>query len=267
MKIGRRKLIQFRRRLLDAKNYGAVLRFFRVHARPFRILADEVFSLGTYPRTIVLQTPTGPASVQLFSAADLSTLNLIFCRQDYFVPEDSRVVVDIGSNIGLSALFWLTRNRSAYVYCYEPAPTSYQRLLDNLQPWQGRFVAHRQAVSDFTGVGQLGLEASGVYSSLDRSSPESVPCEVVHINDVLGPVIRQHGQIDVLKVDSEGHELRTVQALAPEYWKHIRCLNIDSDRARSLVPGEFDYSHVGSAGRFVRRVDVGGARRGAPSFS
>jgi FkbM family methyltransferase len=267
MKIGRRKLIQFRRRLLDPSNYGAVLRFFRVHDHPFRILIDEVFSLGAYPRIVAIQTPTGPAKVQLFSAADLSTLNLIFCREDYYVPEDSRVVVDIGSNIGLSALFWLTRNRDSYVYCYEPAPTSYRRLMDNLQPWQGRFLAHCQAVSDFTGVGQLGLEASGVYSSLDRSSPESVPCEVVHINDVLEPVLREHGRIDVLKVDSEGHELRTVQALAPEYWKYIRCLNIDSDRARPLVPGEFDYSRLGSAGRFVRRVDVPGVSRGAPSVS
>lgn len=252
MKIGKRSIGDFGRRLLDRNNYKAIPRFLEVHHRPFRVMLEEILSLGGYPRTIAIKTPTGPVEVELFSAADLSTLNLIFCRQDYYVPENARVVVDVGSNIGLSALFWLTRDNRSFVYCYEPAPISYDRLTANLRNFKHRIEARREAVSNFSGLAQLGLEPSGVYSSLDLSSTQSVDCRVVHINDILGPVIERHGQVDVLKLDSEGHELRTLEAIAPDYWKHIRCINVDCRGASQFVPRDFRRDHVASAERFWR---------------
>jgi len=252
MRIGRRRLRAFRRRLFDGSNYRAIPRLFQVHDRPLRVLLEDAFSLGRYPRTMTIRTPTGPVSVQLFSAADLSTLNLVFCRQDYYAPPDSQVVVDIGSNIGLSSLFWLTRNPTTSVYCHEPAPISYDRLVANLRPFQGRFEARRVAVSDFQGEARLGIEPSGVNSSLELASADSVACQVVHINEVLEPVLARHGRIDVLKIDSEGHEFRTLQAIAPEQWSRIRCVNIGCHGAAKFIPKEFRYSRVASAERFCR---------------
>ncbi len=252
MKIGRRRLKGFGRRLLDASNYRAIPRFFRVHHHPLRVLFQDVFSLGAYPRATTIRTPVGQVGVQLFSPADLSTLNLVFCREDYCAPENTRVVVDVGSNIGLSSLFWLTRNDQSYVYCYEPSPVSYERLLANLQAFQGRFEARRTAVSDFNGSATLGIEDSGVNSSLELKSTTSVPCQVVHINEVLGPVIQRHGQIDVFKIDSEGHELRTLQAIEPEHWRHIRCINVGCGGTAEAIPRGFQRSRVASAERFCR---------------
>lgn len=252
MRIGRRRLRAFRRKLLDGSNYKAIPRFLQVHRHPIRVLFEDAFSLGRYPRTIAIKTPTGQVEVQLFSAADLSTLNLIFCRQDYYAPENTRVVVDVGSNIGLSTLFWLTRNTESYVYSHEPSPTSYDRLVGNLRSFQGRFEARREAVSNFKGVATLGIETSGVNSSLELKSADSVTCQVVHINDVLDAVVERHGQIDVLKVDSEGHEFRTLQAITPEHWKRIRCVNVGCHGASEFVPKEFRYSRVASAERFSK---------------
>jgi FkbM family methyltransferase len=252
MKIGRRRLYVFWRRLKDRNNYKAVREFLKVHQRPLRILFEEVFSLGTYPRTVTIKTPTGPVSVQLFSAADMSTLNLVFCRHDYYLPQNTRVVVDIGSNIGLTTLYWLTRNTESFVYCYEPAPVSYDRLMHNLRAFSGRFLARRAAVSDFNGSATLGMEPTGVDSSLELKSNHSVTCQVVHINEVLETALDQHGHIDVLKVDSEGHEQRTFQAIAPEYWKFIRCVNVGCRGASGPIPPEFKHDDVGSAERFWR---------------
>ena len=252
MRIGRRRLRAFRRRLFDGSNYRAIPRFFGVHQHPIRMLFEDVFSLGHYPRTITIKTPIGPVNVQLFSAADLATLDLVFCRRDYYLPENTKVVVDIGSNIGLSSLFWLTRNHETYVYCHEPSPVSYDRLVANLRPFLGRFEARRDAVSNFHGSASLGIEASGVNSSLELRSNNSVTCQVVHINEVLEPAIQRHGQIDVLKMDSEGHELRSLEAIAPEYWKHIRCINVGCHGNSEPVPKEFRYSRVASAERFIR---------------
>lgn len=252
MRIGKRTPAEFVRRLLDGNNYKSVPQFFAVHHRPIRAVIEEVFSLGQYPRVMAINTPRGVVNVQLLSAADFSTLNLIFCRQDYYTPENTRTVVDVGSNIGLSALYWLTRNDASYVYCYEPSPISHARLVKNLEPFKGRFVARAEAVSNFTGTADLGLEPSGVFSSLDLKSDNCVRCQVVHINEVLGPIIEQHGQVDVLKIDSEGHELRTLEAIAPQYWKHIRCVNVDVEGASRYIPRDFYSSRVASAERFWR---------------
>jgi FkbM family methyltransferase len=254
MKIGRRRLVGFGRRLLDASNYRAIPRFFGVHRRPVRMLVEDVLSMGSYPRTVTIKTPTGDADARLFSPADLSTLNLVFCRQDYYLPDDTKVVVDIGSNIGMSALFWLTRNRESFVYCYEPSPVSYERLTANLRPFEGRFEARREAVSDFTGAATLGIEASGVNSSLELRSKDSVACQVTHINDILARVLERHDHIDVIKLDSEGHELRTLKAIPPDYWRRIRCINAGCHGVSSAVPKEFRFDQVASAERFWRET-------------
>ncbi|HEU4474152.1 MAG TPA: FkbM family methyltransferase [Gemmatimonadales bacterium] len=252
MRIGRRRFRAFRRKLLDASNYRAVPRFFRVHDHPFRVLMEDAFSSGRYPRTMSIKTPIGRVAVELYSAADLSTLNLVFCRQDYLLPENTRVVVDIGSNIGLSSLYWLTRNKETQVYSHEPSPVSYERLVKNLKPFEGRVAARPDAVSNFRGTATLGIEPSGVNSSLELKSSNAVHCQVIHINEVLGPVLERHDRIDVLKIDSEGHEFRTLEAIKPEYWGRIRCVNIGCHGARDYIPKEFRYSRVASAERFYR---------------
>lgn len=40
----------------------------------------------------------------------MMTFNEIFLRMDYFLPEDARTVLDLGSNKGISALYFLTRH-------------------------------------------------------------------------------------------------------------------------------------------------------------
>jgi FkbM family methyltransferase len=252
MRIGRRSPAVFLRRITDPNNYAALAGIFRVHVHPLRAVLDEIFSSGTYPRSVTFRTPIGKAEARLHSPSDLSTLNLIFCRGDYYAPDGIRTVLDIGSNIGLSALFWLTRNREAMVHGYEPAPISYGRLEENLRLFRDRVVLHQAAVSDFKGMARLGIEASGVNSSLDLVAPESVECPVVHINDALESVLRGRGTLDVLKVDSEGHELRTLKAIAPEFWPRIRCLNVDVPGAAAVVPSGFHHRHVSSAEQFWR---------------
>ena len=237
---------------MDGSNYRAIPRFFTVHHRPVRVLLDDVFSRGPYPRAIGIKTPMGPVSVRLFSSADLSTLNLVFCRQDYLAPDGMKVAVDVGSNIGLSSLYWLTRNADTFVYSFEPAPTSYERLVDNLRAFEGRFDAQCAAVSNFTGTARLGIESSGVNSSLERPSDVSVECRVVHINDILERALARHGRIDVLKIDSEGHEARTLEAIPSEYWERIRCVNIGCHGASDSIPKTFNRSQVASAERFWR---------------
>jgi FkbM family methyltransferase len=253
MRIGKRKSSDFLERLVDVESYRSVGRFFQVYDRPVKALVSEILSLGSYPRKMGIKTPMGRQEVTLYSVADFSTLNLVFCRQDYLAPKPFETVVDIGSNIGLSSLYWLTRNPDSFVYAYEPSPFSMERLRENLKAFEGRYSAKPAAVSDFSGQAQLGIEASGVYSSLDLVSANSVTCECVHINDVLEEALTERGFIDILKVDSEGHELRSIKAIDPSFWPYIACVNTDARGCGEFIPQGFERTVVSSAERFYNK--------------
>jgi FkbM family methyltransferase len=256
MRIGRRSIPEFTQRLLDVNNFKAIPAFFRTYDAPVQAILSEVLSLQNYPRHVNLKTPIGKQRIELFSAADFSTLNLIFVRKDYYTPAEMKTVVDIGSNIGLSTFYWLTRNPSCFVYCYEPSPISYHRLLSNLGPWQGRFAAFQAAVSNFKGKVPFYIESSGVYSSLDslQDGQTSIECDCLHINDVLETILNARSHIDVLKIDSEGHELRTLAAIDLSFWKHISCINTDAKGAGEYIPKIFTYDRVSSAERFYQHT-------------
>ena len=46
------------------------------------------------------------------------------------------MAVDFGSNIGISALYFLTRNPSVQVYLFEPVPSNIERLRENLKGYE-----------------------------------------------------------------------------------------------------------------------------------
>ena len=113
MAIGRRSVSLVVSRLTDLHSYRALWRMFRVHDHPLAVAYREVFSgVHDYPVTLNLHTPIGTRPVHLFHPQDLSTLDTVFCRLDYDDPRPLETVVDFGSNIGITGLFWLTRTPS-----------------------------------------------------------------------------------------------------------------------------------------------------------
>ncbi len=69
-----------------------------------------------------VRTPIGEQTFTLYRAAYLLAANEIFARLDYPCSKDDTVIVDIGANIGLAALYFLTRSRDSFVYAFEPVP-------------------------------------------------------------------------------------------------------------------------------------------------
>ena len=106
----------------------------------------EVFSLGSHPKEIYFKTPLGKKKVTIYSINDFSTFNLIFCRQDYLISQKDKIILDVGSNIGLSALYWLTRNNKNIVYCYEPSSLNFMRLKQNLKQFKSRFFLYKDDI-------------------------------------------------------------------------------------------------------------------------
>jgi FkbM family methyltransferase len=183
--------------------------------------------------------------VTLFNSHDAITVHEVFCRQDYRCPRPPQVVVDLGSNIGVSALYFLTRSPSTYCELYEPNPTNIPKLLSNLESFVGRFTLHEVAVADRQGVLPFIREPTGRYGNLDVKPRETsgasksqsvdawgveterIDVRVEHINTVLDQAMSRHGRIDLLKIDTEGAELDTLLAIDPLLRSRLRHIVIE----------------------------------------
>ena len=115
--------------------------------------------------------PAGIVAPTLFSSHDMVTVNEVFCREDYRAGPELEVVVDIGSNIGISALYFLTRSHRARVWLYEPVPANVERLRANLARFEGRWRLDQAAVADRDGTEPLRGRALGALRRPRVSTP------------------------------------------------------------------------------------------------
>src|SRR5262245_45844762 len=95
--------------IVSREHYVALFNMARHYPRFFDNLYRYLTGNGSYPYRVEVRTPTGVVRPTLYSHHDLLTLNEIFCRNDYPASPEIRTVVDVGSNIGINALYFLSR--------------------------------------------------------------------------------------------------------------------------------------------------------------
>jgi FkbM family methyltransferase len=226
------------RNALRPANYAALTNMPRRYV-DLRESASRYFRrTGHYPYSCRLRTPAGVVAPTLWSWHDMLTVNEVFCRGDYAVSDSVRVVVDIGSNIGISALYFLTESPVARCYLYEPVPTNVERLRANLSQYADRFEIEEIAVADTEGTLSFGVEPAGRYGGLDRTGGERIDVSVRHIDAVLEQVLAREPFVDVLKLDTEGAEARTLAALSPDLLSRVGTVYLETEDPGGLsVPG------------------------------
>ena len=78
----------------------------------------------------------------------------------------------------------------------------------------------------------MNLEKTGTYSSLNVIKKnyeyfDKEKVKVIDINDCLEKIIKENKEVDILKIDNEGEELKTVSSIKKNYWKYIKSINVD----------------------------------------
>lgn len=173
---------------------------------------------------------------------------------------EGNVVVDVGANIGLYALFINEFFPSTQLYLVEPSPTLCAIIAANVQSFCDRTTVIQAGISDqersaeftfYPGYSILsGFKADvtkdaefirgGIRNQLARlrlpqdkeeafikslmqgklDAPQKFEAKLT----TLSSLIQDHGlsRIDILKIDAEGCELEALQGLAPEDWPKIR---------------------------------------------
>lgn len=210
---------------LRPRNYRAAWSTLLTSRTPADSLRRYVTGSGDYPWRVDLRTPTGPVELLVPHPHDVRTVNEVFHRHDYGhgTPE---VVVDVGGNIGVSAVWFLSRSASTRVHVWEPVPHNLETLRVNVAPFGDRCIVHEAALAPAAGPATFLVDPVGRYSGLAEYQESAggrvaveVPCDAVA--DALRDVLDLEGRIDVMKVDTEGSEDAIVEAIPDDVRPHI----------------------------------------------
>lgn len=138
---------------------------------------------------------------------DLAVLSEIFVNQEYefnYVG-DPKVILDLGANIGDTAIFYALKFPNAKIFAVEPNPHVHDKLEKNTRQFPNIIVC-KCAVSDTTGKINLNFGDSHLGSSINsrEQNKNSVEVDVYSLKDFSQK--NNIEKIDILKFDIEGAE-------------------------------------------------------------
>jgi FkbM family methyltransferase len=168
-------------------------------------------------RPAVYRLRRGDTRILARSGVDVSTIAVIFIKEDYGADVGGRVIVDVGANIGVFALF-AAADPEARVYAYEPVGATYGQLRQNveLNGLAGRVKTFNLGVTGRSErraihVSPHGSPFSTLYGG-DGAPTEEIECVG------LETVFAENGidRCDLLKLDCEGAEFEILFGAPPE---------------------------------------------------
>jgi FkbM family methyltransferase len=241
------------RALLSPRHYQAMLRIGTSFERPAQAWWNYITRSGSFPDDYRVRTPIGPVSLRLHAVDDLLTLNEVFARNDYEADAKDQIIVDAGSNIGISVAYFLSRSPSSFVYAYEPVPANIARLLENLHGFAGRYELRESAVGTEAGRVTFGVESTGRYGGVGLDTGETIEVECVSCNEVLEGLMRRHGHIDIFKADIEGYEERVLRGIDAGLRRHMRKIFVEWTFTQNPIPDTHNFRQFGNVAQFRLR--------------
>ncbi len=168
MLLGGRDLKIVKNAVFERRHYTATRNMLLLYQSRVEMFRRYLTIGGEYPYTAHVRTPLGMLGITLYSPDDVRTVNEIFCRLDYFADENDEVIVDFGSNIGVSAAYFLSRSNGVFAYLFEPLPQNVERLRSNLASFLSRYLLEEAAVGPTDGEVEFGWKRPGGMAAWAR---------------------------------------------------------------------------------------------------
>ncbi|HKE94614.1 MAG TPA: FkbM family methyltransferase [Povalibacter sp.] len=216
-------------------NWLPLLRAFWVFSSPRQLLLALI--TRKTPEQIAVRTPIGPVIIALRNFESLKTVFSVFCRRDYLTRDgNAGCYVDVGANIGVASLYFLTRHPRSHVVCFEPDRANLKYLYRNLAPFADRVTIIRHAVGPCAGRMTLYRAEDGKYSSMIASERAVMPQDSVveAFDDVLSAVRSQQLPV-VVKLDVEGLETALVSSTDFGRHAHVKRVICESTQCSQLI--------------------------------
>ena len=239
--------------VFERQHYVAASNMLRLYEHPFEMYRRYLTGMGEYPCSVRVSSPIGPIDLELYTHHDVLTVNEIFCRVDYLADDRDKVVVDFGSNIGISAAYFLSRGADTFTYLFEPLPANIERLQHNLRPFEGRYALDRAAVGTEEGEVRFGWEPTGRYGGVGQPTGNYITVQCRRTREVLEDVVGRHGQVNILKIDIETMEEAVIGDIPSELASHIDKVYVEYKFANNPLAETHSLHQRGSIAQFFRR--------------
>ncbi len=205
--------------------------------RPSKCIAEQIFTFLHSGRSFTVKADHRTALYDMITeVVDYDCYQL---EKLEWEPGQDRHIVDIGANVGVTALV-LSQIPGARVVCYEPDKGNCGFLRSNIKRNQVSNVSVVQAaVADFDGAleFQMDTESTGgrLLGAGTASSKPTVKVDSVSLTGVL----EQFGdhEVDLIKCDCEGGEYSIIEQITSSVAARIRNLSVevhDLDSSRNL---------------------------------
>jgi len=200
---------------------------------------------------------------------DRIAINNIWVKNAFMVRLDDvrkcSTVIDVGAHIGAFSIFVASLARHAKVYSYEPEPSNYALLKENIKinGFEGKIRPLNLAVLASRGTAKLYLRDRSISHSttaaacVGGSTGIEVPC--VSLEDIFED--NHLDRCDLLKINAEGAEYPILLNASEEILSRVRilcvqCHEIDDKRNVSVLEKFLvgkDFSLV-KKGEFVKAI-------------
>jgi len=150
------------------------------------------------------------------------------------------LVIDVGAHSGQSIEFFLNLNSNCKIYSFEPNPRLYEKLAikysrnPNIHLFQlgisdkiGQKIFHENILDTTSTFEKLNVSSKWLLKKLKilGTKPhnivtDSYPVEVTTLSYVIDQIIKCDETIDILKIDTEGHEYSCLVGLFDNHYHY-----------------------------------------------
>jgi FkbM family methyltransferase len=139
--------------------------------------------------------------------SDIGIMQEIFINKEYLTKIDKpQYIFDIGSNVGISVIFFKLLYPDANIYAFEPDPVTFEKLKRNTSQF-GKVFLYNWAISNLNSDIEyyVNTESSMSSSMYKRSSFQKL---IKVKSKTVSQIIKELGipKVDLLKFDIEGAE-------------------------------------------------------------
>ncbi len=172
---------------------------------------------------------------------DLTTVWHVFFANEYYVPQNSRTIVDLGANIGAFTVWAANRCHSSRILSFEPFPSTFENLQTNIKSncLDDRVECFQMAVGGHNGIARFESEPKmrSYCRKLvtDGSATKAIDVECITLASLLSRF--DLDEIDCLKMDVEGAEYKIILSASVHTLRRARIITLeyhDTDRSSVL---------------------------------
>lgn len=148
-----------------------------------------------------------------------------FIRRDYGDVPAGATVVDIGASLGSFSLY--AAQRGAKVWSFEPAPSSFEILSQNirLNGWRNRVSPFLRCIGGKAGKRNFFVSKLSPLSSLYAGKGEKITADCTTLEDFFAE--SRLSRLDILKLDCEGAEYEILYRTPPKILEKISEIRLE----------------------------------------